>query len=274
MMKNEAADSRAAARLNYVVEGKGPRVALVHGVGGVMQNWNGVVERLRDRFELLRYDLRGHGGSEKRGGRYTLSDFVDDHIALLDKLGWHSAHVVGFSLGGIIAQSIAIERPARVGKLVLISAIAGRTEAERAKAQHRANALASGGAGTHLDWAVDRWFTRDFQAAHPEVVEERKRQARTQDPTCYAAAFRVLADYDLADELHRIEKETLVMTGELDEGSTPRMARLMAERISVTRLRRARVARRISPHPGGHAGSRGSGKRRKEKAQLAHASAG
>ncbi|MGZ5095581.1 MAG: alpha/beta fold hydrolase [Burkholderiales bacterium] len=222
--------------MNYIVEGSGPRVALVHGVGGVMQNWDGVVERLRDRFELLRYDLRGHGESEKCKGAYTLSDFVDDHVALLDQLGWQSAHVVGFSLGGIIAQSIAIEHAARVHKLVLVSAIAGRSEEERRKAKERAGALAQGGATTHLDWAVDRWFTREFQLAHPEIVEERKRQARTQDPACYAAAFHVLANYDLADELHRIRRETLVMTGELDSGSTPRMARLMAERITGAEL--------------------------------------
>ena len=228
--------SAQAAKLNYAVDGKGPRVALVHGVGGVMQNWDGVVARLKDRFELVRYDLRGHGESEKRPGPYTLGDFVEDHVALLDELGWDSAHLVGFSLGGIIAQSIAIEHPQRVGKVVLISAIAGRTEAERRKSRERASALASGGAGTHLDWAVDRWFTREFQAAHPEIVEERKRQARAQDPACYAAAFRVLADYDLADELHYITQPTFVMTGELDEGSTPRMASLMAERIAGAQL--------------------------------------
>ena len=233
---NDKGTSRAAARLNYVVEGKGPRVALVHGVGGVMHNWEGVVARLKDQFELVRFDLRGHGESEKRSGPYELRDFVEDHCALLDELGWTSAHVVGFSLGGIIAQALAIERPERVGKVALISAIAGRTEAERAKAQERASALAQGGASTHLDWAVDRWFTREFQRAHPEIVEERKRQARSQDPACYAAAFRVLADYDLADDLYKMKQETLVMTGEYDEGSTPRMAQLMAERIAGARL--------------------------------------
>ena len=229
-------DDTKPARLNHVVEGEGPRVALVHGVGGVMQNWDGIAARLRERFQVVRYDLRGHGESEKRPGPYTLRDFVDDHTALLDRLGWDSAHLVGFSLGGIIAQAIALEQPRCVDKLVLISAIAGRTEAERTKAQERATALAQGGAGTHLDWAVDRWFTRDFQATHPEVVEERKRQARAQDPACFAAAFRVLADYDLADDLHRIRQQTLVMTGEHDEGSTPRMAALMAERIAGARL--------------------------------------
>ena len=152
----------------------------------------------------MRYDLRGHGESGKRPAPYELRDFVDDHVALLDGLGWVSAHLVGFSQGGIIAQAVAIERPQRLGKAVLIRAIAGRTEAERAKAHERASALAQGGASTHLDWAVDRSFTRQFQQAHPEVVEERKRQARSQDPVCYAAAFRVLADYELADELHKI----------------------------------------------------------------------
>jgi pimeloyl-ACP methyl ester carboxylesterase len=223
--------AQAACSLNFEVVGKGPRLALVHGVGGAMQNWDGVVDRLKSRFELLRYDLRGHGRSEKRAGPYTLSDFAADHIALLNELGWESAHVAGFSLGGIIAQALARDYPARIDKLVLISAIAGRTEDERAKAQARARALAEGGADTHLDAALDRWFTRGFQAAHPEVIEGRKRQAAAQDKTCYAAAYRVLANDDLADDLHRIRHETLVMTGELDAGSTPRMAALMAERI-------------------------------------------
>ena len=196
-----------------------------------MQNWDGVVERLKSRYTLLRYDLRGHGRSEKRPGPYTLGDFVADHIALLDTLGWRSSHVVGFSLGGIIAQALAIDHPSRVDKLVLVSAIAGRTPEEAAKAQARARTLAEGGADTHLDAALDRWFTREFREAHPEVIEQRKRQAAQQDPGCYAAAYHVLANDDLADDLHRIGHDTLVMTGELDAGSTPRMAALMAERI-------------------------------------------
>lgn len=233
-------DNPQAARkhcaLHYVIEGKGPRVVLVHGVGGVMQNWDGVVARLEDRFELLRYDLRGHGQSEKVQGPYTLADFTDDHVALLDRVGWTSAHVVGFSLGGIIAQALAIDHAARVEKLVLISAIAGRTQAEREQAQARARALASGGADTHVDAALDRWFTRAFQAAHPEVIEQRRRQAAAQDRECYAAAYRVLAHDDLADALHRIPHDTLVMTGELDAGSTPRMAELMARLIPRAQL--------------------------------------
>ena len=223
-------------RLNYMIEGRGPRAVLIHGVGGTLHNWDGVVARLKDRFELLRYDLRGHGGSEKVPGDYTLADFVVDHTALLDKLGWSSAHTVGFSLGGLIAQAIALEAAARIGKLVLISAITGRTEEESARARERARALGAGGSEGHLDQAVDRWFTREFQQRHPEVIEQRKAQARLQDPGCYAAAYRVLAEYDLAGEINAIRHPTLIMTGEFDGGSTPRMARLMNERIAHSSL--------------------------------------
>jgi 3-oxoadipate enol-lactonase len=226
-----SASKAPPATLAYDLAGEGPRVVLIHGVGGVMQNWDGVLERLKSRYTVLRYDLRGHGRSEKRSGAYTLADFVDDHVALLERLGWESAHVVGFSLGGIIAQALAIDHASRVDRLVLVSAIAGRTPAERERAQARARTLAAGGAETHLDAALDRWFTREFQAAHPEVIEQRKRQAADQDPACYAAAYHVLANDDLAGDLHRITHPTLVMTGELDTGSTPRMAALMAGSI-------------------------------------------
>jgi 3-oxoadipate enol-lactonase len=216
---------------HHVIEGVGPPLVLIHGVGGALDSWDAIVERLKPHFRLIRYDLRGHGASAKLPGPYTLQDFVDDHVALLDHLGLASADVAGFSLGGLIAQALALAHPARVGRLALISAIGARTAEESAKARARADALVAGGAEGHLDAAVDRWFTKAFQTAHPEIIEKRKRASRANDPHCYAAAYRVLADSDLIDDLHRIPHRTLVMTGELDAGSTPRMSKAMTERL-------------------------------------------
>jgi (E)-2-((N-methylformamido)methylene)succinate hydrolase len=145
---------------------------------------------------------------------------------------------LGFSLGGLIAQRFALDHPQRLMRVGLISAIAGRTPEEKEHALRRADELREGGgAASHLGHAVTRWFTDAFREAHPDVVEGRKQRILANHPQCYAAAYRVLAAYDLADELTQIQHETLVATGEFDQGSNTRMSRFMAERIPHAQLR-------------------------------------
>ena len=222
--------------IRYELEGGGPYVTLVHGVGSYLESWDGVVAELGPGRRILRYDLRGHGQSAKLPGPYSLEDFVDDLRCLLDRLEIERTVLAGFSLGGLIAQAFALAEPRRVEKLILISTVAGRTEAERQRVLERARTLAESGAASHLSEAVERWFTAEFIARRPEVLEARRRRSLNNDPDCYAAAYRVLAESDLADRLHQIAAPTLVMTGENDAGSTPRMAKVIAERVPDCRL--------------------------------------
>lgn len=221
---------------NVRIEGDGPPVTLIHGVGSYLESWDGVIAAIGGGYRFLRYDLRGHGASPKPPGPYTLDNFVTDLATLLDAQGIEATHLVGFSLGGLIAQGFALAHPDRLRSLTLISTVAGRTDAEKAAVQKRAATLAEKGASTHLTEAVDRWFTTDFIASRPDVLEERRRRSLNNDPDCYAAAYRVLAEYDLADRLPEIATPTLVMTGENDVGSTPRMAGLIADRVPDSRL--------------------------------------
>lgn len=217
------------------ITGDGIAVTLLHGVGGDLSMWDGVLATLPRTHPVLRYDLRGHGESDKPAGPYTLDDFVDDHIQVLDEHHIERSHLVGFSLGGLIAQAIALRHPDRVAKLVLISTIAERTPQEQTKVRARCETLRQEGAAAHLSTAVDRWFTDEFARAHPEVVEYRRARSLRNDPVSYAAAYRVLAENDLAARLNQIPHNTLVMTGECDSGSTARMAQLMADRIPRAR---------------------------------------
>ena len=222
----------------FKLGGSGPPVVLVHGVGTRLEDMDLLCERLEADFRVLRYDLRGHGESAKVPGPYTLADFSDDLAELLDAIGWHKAHCFGFSLGALIVQRFALDHPQRVQRLGVVSGIAGRTPEESAASLRRAQELLNGGGpGTHVAQAVERWFTEPFRLAHPEVIEARKARILANHQPSYAAAYRVLAAYDLAEELHRIPHETLVTTGEFDQGSNTRMARLMAARIPKSQLR-------------------------------------
>jgi pimeloyl-ACP methyl ester carboxylesterase len=223
--------------LRCMVEGDGEPLALVHGVGASLDVWDGVAALLRDRYRIVRYDLRGHGQSEKAPGPYSVEDFAGDLRALLDQLGIERAHVAGHSLGGLVAQSFALDHPGRLRKLALISTVAGRTEDERRRVRERLAMVASGIAGDHFRASLDRWFTDEFRAANPALLDAYAARNQANDPACYAAAYRVLAETDLAGRLPEIAAETLVMTGEHDQGSNPRMARLMHERIRGSVLR-------------------------------------
>lgn len=223
-------------RVRYRIEGQGPDIVLIHGVGANLESWDGVVAILRPSFRLIRYDLRGHVQSDKPAGPYDLDGFTSDLRALLDAVGIDRCHVAGFSLGGLVAQSVALSLPDRVDHLMLISTVAGRTDEERRRVLERLDMVANGIPGGHFQNSLSRWFTDDFRKAHPDIIAAHAEQNRRNDPAAYAAAYRVLATSDLADRLHEIKCPTLIATGEHDIGSNPRMARLMHERIAGSRL--------------------------------------
>lgn len=228
-------DHRGAV-IAYVEQGQGEQLTLLHGVGGAMDNWDGVVSALGVGYRTLRYDLRGHGESGKPRGPYALDEFVDELHALLDARGVATTHLIGFSFGATIAQAYILAHPERVSSLTCISAVCGRTSAECAAVLGRARALSRGDAGGNAAAAAERWFTPSFRESHPQVIEARMRQLLANDPRAYPAAYAVFAESDLADRIQGIDAATLIMTGEHDQGSSPRMARLMHERITGSRL--------------------------------------
>lgn len=222
--------------LRYRIDGQGEPLICIHGVGSYLEAWEGVVARLSDRFRILTFDLRGHGRSSKVRGRYEIDDFVGDVLALADRAGFGSFNLAGFSLGGLIAQRLALTHQDRIRRLVLLSTVAGRTEEERERVAARLAALQAGDRGAHYDASLSRWLTEDFQARNPELIAKVRQRNAENDPECYAAAYRVLAQTDFGGLLDQIRVPVLIATGEEDAGSNPRMALYMQERISGSKL--------------------------------------
>jgi pimeloyl-ACP methyl ester carboxylesterase len=222
--------------LNYRLQGRGEPLICIHGVGSYLEAWEGVAERLSDRFRILTFDLRGHGRSSKVRGRYEIDDFVGDVLALADHVGFDSFNLAGFSLGGLIAQRLALTHQQRIRRLVLLATVAGRTEEERERVAARLAALQAGDRGSHYDASLSRWLTEGFQAKNPDLIVKLRQRNAENDPECYAASYRVLAQTDFGGLLDQIRVPALIATGEEDAGSNPRMALYMHERISGSKL--------------------------------------
>jgi len=220
----------------YSIEGNGPPILLVHGVGGSRYVWAGLIERLKSEFTCISYDLRGHGESPKPDGAFGLDDLVADLERLRTCLGCGRAHVIGHSLGGMVAAAYARRHPDRVISVGLLSTVAGRSEEERARTRTVMDKMAREGAASALEILVRRWFTDAFIAAHPGLVEARKRQVREIDPKIYLNAFAIYADTEMLPWLHELAAPALVMTGDQDLGCSPRHNKIMAERLPNARL--------------------------------------
>lgn len=228
--------TRDGTPLHFHVEGAGSPVVLVHGVGGSLNNWNKVAETLRDSHKVIRLDLRGHGQSSKERKAYSLGTFVSDIIGLTEALGIERFHLVGHSLGGMIAQYAAIHYPDKIQSACIISSAAGRTQEEAAAVQARIDILRNGNPGEHFRKSVARWYSPEFIAANEPLLADLERQNRENDPWCYSEAYSVLAYAELGPELNKIKVPTLVATGEFDLGSSPRMAQYMHDQISGSEL--------------------------------------
>ena len=145
------------------VQGSGPAVTLVHGVGANLDSWDEVAHGMRERFRIICMDLAGHGTSGRLHGDRTLQDFADDVGRVWDHLGLCKTHLAGFSLGGLIAQSLALSRSDRINRLVIVSAVAGRTAEERAKVVDRIALLKTGGIPAVSAAAEERWRMEGFR---------------------------------------------------------------------------------------------------------------
>lgn len=184
----------------------------------------------------MRYDLRGHARSPKPTLPYELDDLVTDLEELREELGIARAHLVGHSLGGMIAPAYALLHSERVISLGLLSTAAGRTKEESAKVIALVDAMEEKGVEPLLDQLVERWFTPEFVASRADVVAARSRQVLDTNADVFLNVFRIYAETELGPKLSQIQAPALVMTGEMDGGCNPRVNRFIAGELPNAEL--------------------------------------
>jgi len=229
---------RQSRETAYTLEGNGPTVALIHGLGLNRAMWQWQLPALVPHFEVLTYDPLGHGESARPVGVPDLSMFSEQLLALMDRCGIERAAVVGFSLGGMIARRFALDQPDRLSAMAILHSAHDRTPAEREAILKRVRQTQRAGPSSTADAALERWFTVDFRVANPAVMKLVREWIMANDPAVYPEIYRVLAvgDAEIARDIDRITCPTLVMTGEEDFGNSPEMAQRMTTLIPDARV--------------------------------------
>ena len=220
----------------YSIEGLGPALFLIHGIGARRSTFGKLVDGLKDRFTCISYDLRGHGESPVPKVRFGLDELVDDLEALRSKIGIETAHFAGHSLGGMIGPAYARRFPSRVLSLGLWSTAAFRTQDDSARVKSVVAAMREKGIKAVLDTLTARWFTDAFAAARPDVIDWRKQQVMDTPAEVFLTVFDIYAETEMGPWLKEIAVPAMVLTGELDGGCNPRLNAQIAKAMPNAEL--------------------------------------
>jgi 3-oxoadipate enol-lactonase len=228
--------------LSYERGGCGPPLLAIIGMSGTLSSWGeAFLEPLRAHFEVLVYDHRGTGGSSRMEAPFTIADLAADAAGLLDALGLDSVHVLGISMGGMVAQELALAHPARVRTLALGctycggegSALAppavGARLAEAVRSGERELAIRT---GWEICVAPRRREDAELYAAYRDLAL-RRRVART----VILAQLRAIAAHDTSARLCELRMPTLIVHGELDDLIPVGNAHVLAGHLPAAELR-------------------------------------
>ena len=224
-----------------------PRVVLIHSLALDRSVWNGVLDRLRPHAQVLAYDCRGHGRSDRRAVRFTAELFARDLAELLDHVGWPAAAIAGCSMGGCVAMAFGGLHPNRAAALGLIDTTAWYGTDAPLKFRERAEAARETGMQGLIEFQLTRWFSDEFRATHPEVLDRTASVFVSNDFDCYAASCGLLGDVDVRAHLSSFRMPTAIVVGEEDYATPVAMAQQLHEAIPDSTLTILPKARHLTP---------------------------
>ena len=228
-----------------------PRIVLIHSLALDRSVWDGVVTRLGRDAEILTYDCRGHGRSDRRPGPYTATLFAEDLAQLLDHLGWDKAAIAGCSMGGSVALAFAGLYPSRVTALGLSDTTAWYGADAPEQFGKRADAARAKGMEALVEFQLSRWVSEEFRASHEELLTRATDIFIANDLDCYAASCELLGQLDQRSQLPSFRMPVAIIVGEEDYATPVAMAREMHEAMPQSTLMILPGARHLTPleHP-------------------------
>ena len=216
--------------------GSGEAVLLAHAIGCDRRMWDDLVPARAPRRRVSAIDARGHGKSPLPARPWSLEDMADDAARLLDRLGVARADWVGLSMGGMVGQAFALRHPGRLGRLVLANTTSSYGPDGRTMWENRIRLITEGGLAAIRDMVTARYFSEAFIARHPEIVQRVMDRFMETPADGYLGCCEAIRELEYTAALPRIHAAALVIAGEIDQGTTPAMARVIANGILGARL--------------------------------------
>ena len=226
--------------LAYQLRGSGDPVVMIHGAQGDQTMFNDLATKFAADYRVLTFDQRGSGLSAKPDMDYTMAMLADDTAALMDHVGFAKAHIVGVSMGGMVALEFVLRHPGKSRSVVLGCTSPGGPKAVRIggsafAAAYSATPMSAEERGRALAEAA---FTKGYIASHPEIIPamiEARRQ-RPIDPVALDHRLKAVLHHNVYDRLGEIKIPTLVITGRDDALVSWENSRLLADSISGAEL--------------------------------------
>jgi pimeloyl-ACP methyl ester carboxylesterase len=221
--------------LTAVRTGQGADIVVLHSLLADRYAFDPVLPALAAKHRVTLINLPGFHGSQP-----CMLPLMDAYIAVIED-GFqefniaNDAVLIGNGFGGTVALAFALAHPERISKLLLSDAAAGFPPEGRQQFAAMAAKVAEGGLGAIAEIAAKRVFSPVYLAAHPELIDERKRVLMGIDPKAFQAACKILQEADLEPMLHRLKVPTLVLCGEFDQATPPALNKAIAEKVAGAR---------------------------------------
>ena len=213
-----------------------PVVMLSHSLACSMVMWNPQLDVLQSHFQILRYDMRGHGETEATEGVYTLDQLAADAIGLLDALQIDTVHFVGLSIGGMIGQCLALNHADRLQSLTLCDTAPIIPDEAKPLFLERMHAVRTKGMQAMVQGTLERWFTTSYLKRNPPEVDLIRHYISTTSVAGYLGCCEAILGLNYLDRLSAIQLPTLIIVGEDDPGTPVEASKSIHERIPHSKL--------------------------------------
>ena len=205
-------------------------IVFIHGVGLTKEIWEPQLNFFKD-YNTLTYDLIGHGKTPLKKSKVSFQDFSKQLFRLINEMNFNKIHLIGFSLGALIARHVASEKSDKLSSLILLGSIYKRTKDQKRVVKNRYE-VAKLGKPASKQTALRRWLSEDFSKKNPNIYKKIYSILEKNKRLDFLKSYELFVNFVDDDEvLKKINTNTLITTGENDVGSTPEMSRNLSKII-------------------------------------------
>ena len=219
-------------------------IVFIHGVGLSKEIWDPQINFFKD-YNCLTYDLLGHGKTPLKKSKVSFEDFGKQLTRLIEELNFNKIHLVGFSLGALIARHFASECSDKLSSLILLSSIYKRTEDQKRIVKNRFE-VAKMGRPASKQAALRRWLSAEFSKKNPDIYKKIYSILEKNKRLDFLKCYDLFVNYEDDDQmLKKINADTLIVTGQDDVGSTPEMSKNLTKMIQGSKFTEIKKAKHL-----------------------------